>query len=104
MVGWSSKTRNRLIVMFWLFAGLYLLVACRLFNLQVLQNDRFGKIAWAQQEGQIGIPALRGEIRDRNGIVLATSLSLYSVAINPREVKDREGTAAALAGILHKSK
>lgn len=104
MVGWSSKTRNRLIAMFWLFAGAYLLVACRLFTLQVLQQDKFGTIARHQQEGQIEIPALRGDIRDRNNIVLATSLSLNSVAINPSEVKDREATARALSKLLNKKK
>ncbi len=104
VVGWSSKTRNRLIAMFWLFAGLYLLVACRLFSLQVMQQKKFGDIAKAQQEGEIEIPALRGDIRDRNNIVLATSLSLYSIAMNPREVKDPEATALALSQVLGRPK
>ena len=90
--------------MFWLFAGLYLLVACRLFSLQVMQQKKFGDIAKAQQEGEIEIPALRGDIRDRNNIVLATSLSLYSIAMNPREVKDPEATALALSQVLGRPK
>ncbi|MEW6282668.1 MAG: penicillin-binding transpeptidase domain-containing protein [Candidatus Eremiobacterota bacterium] len=100
MAGWSGRTRNRLIVLFWLFAFTYLLVAGRLLRVQVLDDGRFAAIARAQQEGELEIPALRGEIRDRNDVVLATSLALYSVALNPREVKDKAGTATALARVL----
>ncbi len=102
MAGWSSRTRNRLIAMFWLFACAYLLVGLQLFRVQVVDQKRFGSIARAQQEGDLEIPALRGDIRDRNNIVLATSLALYSVAVNPREVRDRAATARALSEHLHK--
>lgn len=103
MGGWSGKTRNRLIFLFWLFTSFYVLLLARLANLQWLKNERFAKLARAQQEGDIEVPALRGDIRDRNGVVLASSVSLFSVAVNPTEVKDVEGATRRLSALLKQS-
>lgn len=44
--------------------------------------------------------AKRGEILDRNGLVLATSLSTASLVANPRVMNDKERTATLLARTL----
>jgi stage V sporulation protein D (sporulation-specific penicillin-binding protein) len=101
--GWSGKTRNRLIFLYWLFTFFYVCLVARLAHLQWLKNERFASLARAQQEGDIEVPALRGDIRDRNGVVLASSLSLSSVAVNPKEVKDAGGATKRLASLLGQS-
>lgn len=49
-----------------------------------------------------GVPvALRGEILDRNGMPLATTIKLWSIAINPQEVlTDKDVLAANLARLM----
>lgn len=100
MGGWSGKTRNRLVFLFWLFCLFYVLLVVRLADVQWLKNQRMAYLARAQQEGDIEVPALRGDIRDHNGVVLASSLSLFSLAVNPKEVKDVAGATTRLAGLL----
>lgn len=100
MGGWSGKTRNRLIFLYWFFALLYICLIARLAHLQWFGNDRFADMARAQQEGDVEVPALRGDIRDCNGVVLANSLTLASLAANPQEVKDVAGAARRLSSLL----
>jgi len=98
--GWSGKTRNRLIFLYWLFTFFYICLIVRLAGLQWLKNERLQQLARYQQEGDIEVPALRGDIRDRNGVVLANSISLNSLAVNPKEVKDVEGATKRLASLV----
>ncbi len=59
----------------------------RLFIIQVHRNQAYSAMAEAQYEGKATIQALRGDILDRTGTVLATSLERYSVAVNPQEFR-----------------
>ena len=102
MGGWSGKTRNRLIFLYWLFTLFYVALVVRLANLQWLNNQKFSRLARLQQEGDIEIPTLRGDIRDRGGVVLSSSLALSSVAVNPREVKDLKGSALRVSRLLNR--
>lgn len=100
MGGWSGKTRNRLIFLYWLFTFFYVCLIGRLAHLQWLRNEKLQKLARYQQEGDIEVPALRGDIRDRNGVVLANSISLSSLAANPEQVKDVNAAARRLSALL----
>jgi cell division protein FtsI (penicillin-binding protein 3) len=44
--------------------------------------------------------ALRLDITDRNGVVLATSLKVYSLAVNPRMITDARSLARKITAIL----
>lgn len=46
----------------------------------------------------------RGDIVDRNGVLLATSLMTASVFVNPREIKDVDEAAGKLASVLKQDK
>ncbi|HMO95249.1 MAG TPA: penicillin-binding protein 2 [Tepidiformaceae bacterium] len=75
------------------FFGLFGLVLCaRLVQLQVLEHERYAAEAKAGLAGNQTIYARRGAILDRNGGVLATSVSTWDVYVNTRVWKD--GTAA----------
>jgi cell division protein FtsI (penicillin-binding protein 3) len=76
------------------------LIAGRLFQLQVLQHDKYLALAQQQQERVMEIQAPRGSILDRSGQSLAMSLPVDSVCINPLRVPDLAVASDILARIL----
>ncbi len=74
-------------MMFWLFALVCGGLGARLAKVQFVDHAKFLARADNQHLGQAQLPALRGEIRDRNNVVLATSLARWSVAVNPEQVR-----------------
>ncbi|TDU67167.1 penicillin-binding protein 2 [Prosthecobacter fusiformis] len=58
----------------------------RLWTLQIVRHEEFvNKVPEAKQL-RARIPGVRGEIKDRNGIVLATNKASFEVRVNLREV------------------
>ena len=100
MSGWSGRTRGRLIALFWLFAFLYMLLMGRLAHLQYFDNAAYAAMAKAQQETVVQINAVRGDIRDCNNAVLARSLVLTSIAVNPNLVENKPQAASLLASAI----
>ena len=72
----------------------------RLFHLQVLSYERFSQLADSQHTVQVPVPAERGRIYDRRGEILATSVVVQSVFVNPAEIADVPRASAALAKAL----
>ena len=60
--------------------GLFVLLVA-LFRVQVLHGARYGSREAAQSLRRIRIPSARGEIVDRNGVVLANNRPSYDIAI-----------------------
>lgn len=75
-------------------------LAARLFYLQVFKNEKYRSAALTQRLQEIEIQPKRGLITDRNGKKLALNISLDSVVVNPRQVKNADQAAAALAEAL----
>ena len=75
-------------------------IAWKAYGLQIVENDRFVKLAQKQHLRTLEIPAPRGFIYDAENRVLATTVKVESVIVNPREVVDVAGSAAALADLL----
>lgn len=99
----AGTNRGRVITLFWLFAGIALVLGARLFEVQWVQHQKYLDRADAQHLGEAELPAIRGEIRDRNNVVLATSIARWSVAVNPdvvNKMNAREATVKALSEIL----
>ncbi len=69
-------------------------VAARLVQLTVSDHDMLRHLARAQNEDVVRIPGPRGDIVDRHGRVLATSVPVQVLAIEPRKF-----TSAGLAAI-----
>jgi cell division protein FtsI (penicillin-binding protein 3) len=63
-------------------------LAFRAFQLQVLSNDFLQKQGEMRYERSYDIPASRGKIFDRNGVVLASSLPARAIWANPVEVDE----------------
>ncbi|HHV61823.1 MAG TPA: PASTA domain-containing protein [Firmicutes bacterium] len=92
--------RKRIASLFVIWALLLGLLAARLAYIQVLQHDRFRKLALDQRFYPVPVDARRGAIRDRNGHELAISVSADSIYAVPAEIKDPAEVAAKLSRIL----
>ncbi|MDR2606137.1 MAG: PASTA domain-containing protein, partial [Oscillospiraceae bacterium] len=62
--------------------------------IQILQNEKYQRMAIAQQTHEIPIPAARGTIYDAKGKVLAQSATAYTVFISPNEMKEIDSLRA----------
>ncbi len=97
----ESKKRIRWVLV------IYFLVICiligRLFYWQIIRGQEMKADAYAQQTKNRTISPKRGVIYDRNGEILAESISVESVSITPKNIKDvnKEKTAEGLARILN---
>ena len=91
---------KRLKVIFVFFALLITAILARAFQFQVLEHERFAQIAQSQQVGEVTIAAKRGDIADRNGKLLATSVRARNVAVDPSLVQNPGHTAQILAKVL----
>ena len=102
--GASAKLWNRsVIVMFLIIVLGFGLVSSRLLYLQTFQAEELQHRAVEQQLSDTLLPAKRGSIFDRNGNVLAQSVTVWDIVLEPASIKndeDREIIAKGLSEIL----
>ena len=96
----TTQSTERMILIGLILAGWALIVAFRLFQLQVLGHDRYEKLGEAQQEKVETLDAPRGAILDRHGNYLAISSPSLFVVVNPDRIPDKGTAANLLASIL----
>lgn len=97
-----SVWRSRL-VMFVLFIGFVVLVG-RAFWLQGMSTDFLQKQGESRYARTVELPATRGKITDRNGLVLASSLPVKAIWAIPEDVLDEpKEKIQQLAGLLEMS-
>jgi cell division protein FtsI/penicillin-binding protein 2 len=86
----------------WMLFSVFGVVFFRLTDLGILQRNNLVDLAHKQQRIAIEVPAKRGEILDRRGSVLATSVRSPSVYAIPRLIADskKNELAGKLASIL----
>ncbi len=79
---------------------LLLALIFRMFYWQVLRGEEMQARAYSQQTKNRMISPKRGTIYDTNGVVLAKSISVESISVTPKNVKEKEKTAKGLSEIL----
>lgn len=77
-----------------------LVIVGRLVQMQIVQHQYWADLADGQQTHLIELPASRGTIYDRNGHILAISVPVETVVVNPSTLPDRQVAASILAQIL----
>lgn len=82
------------------FIAVFIFLAIRLAGIQIIDHDKYTKLAKAQQCKKIELPARRGSILDRNGNTLAESLQVGSIYADPTEIEDIPHVAYHLSKIL----
>jgi len=93
-------SRKRILWLFCAVAVFFVVVVLRLFYVQVLQYQFLQGQGLKQRLRPIPVDAKRGTIYDRNGYVLATTISASSVYAIPVEITEPEKTAQLLAEVL----
>lgn len=96
-----SKSVNRLLMMGLILAAWVALMLFRLFQLQVLQHDKYLSLARRQQERLELVPPIRGTIYDVNGTMLATNKFSKTAIVNPSRIPDKAMAAGLLGDNLH---
>lgn len=79
---------------------IFLFVLIRLFYIQVFWGEELQVKALDQWTRNVPVLARRGEITDRNGVVLATTKKTYTVFVRPRAVTDIDEVTSVLASIF----
>ncbi|MCX5726760.1 MAG: penicillin-binding protein 2 [Candidatus Saganbacteria bacterium] len=91
--------KNRILILLFFIAAFLFLIA-RLIDLQIIHHNFYKTKAVEQRSRIITLSADRGDIFDRAGNLLATSIDSYSIYIVPDRIKNKESTARALSRIL----
>ena len=95
-----SRFRLRILI-----AGLavfccFCLLAARLVYLQIYRHDDLLAQAESNRTAVVPIVPNRGQILDRNGVVLATNYSAYTLEITPSKVDNLDETIEALGKVI----
>lgn len=92
--------RLRLIVLGVAVAVLFGILVARLVVLQVLRHDTLAQRAESNRTAIVPVVPNRGRILDRNGVVLATNYSAYTLEITRSKVSNLNATIDELARIV----
>ena len=94
-----------LLITFFLF-GLFIVIALVLFNIQIINHDKYGAIADRQQNKLETIKAERGTIKDRNNELLAYTMDDVSFFVDTRMAtkKVKDSIAVRFSSVFGKSK
>jgi len=95
-----ARFRARVLVVSFAVLVAFGLLALRLVYLQVFRHDELNEQAENNRTAVVPIVPNRGLILDRNGIVLATNYSAYTLEITPSKVDNLEDTIEQLGTVI----
>ena len=95
-----GRFRDRIFAFTMLVLVCFFLLLCRLVYLQVWRHDDLRAQAESNRTAIVPIVPNRGLIEDRNGIVLASNYSAYTLEITPSKSGPLEPTIDALAELV----
>ncbi len=91
-------TRIRFVVLVVIIA--ICLIIGKVFYIQVFSYNKLAKITEDLWSRKMTINAPRGDIVDRNGNILATSIVTTTIYVVPNQIKDKEKVSSDIANIL----
>ena len=100
MAEFLTYHRKKILVVFVISALLMTGLCGQLGFLMIARSDHYSKMADALHERERTIKASRGEIVDRNGIVIAANRTVCTVSVIHNQVKEPEKVIRELARIL----
>lgn len=95
-----SRFRGRVLAISVVVVLAFGLLASRLVYLQVVRHDDLNEQAESNRTAVLPIVPNRGQILDRNGVVLATNFSAYTLEITPSKVGNLAATIDAIATVI----
>ena len=97
------KVHLRMMVIGGLLCVAMLAALGRVFMLQTLDAEMLKREAANNYSRVVSLDDRRGDIRDRNGSLLALSVHRWAVTVDPQQIEDVNETAQALADIVNMS-
>ena len=91
------KYRTRITVLAGFILVSWVGLCARLFQIQVLNGERYQTVVVQQSQKKQHIPANRGNIFDRDNHPLTRNIIHYTLSVNPTRVKDKTGLATAIS-------
>ena len=88
-----DRFRGRLLAAAGFVLIAFALLGARLVYLQVLRHDELATQAEVNRIAVVPVVPNRGQIVDRNGVVLATNYSAYTLEVSPRRFAGKDGEA-----------
>ena len=96
----SGHHRRILLTMLVLGLAAFLPMALRLYDLMIRNYDYYAGLALRNQTRTTSVTAERGDIYDRNMNILAASISVENVYLDPHELKQSGADIAAISSFL----
>ena len=96
----SDFSDKRLQIQFFVIVLLLCGLAARLFHIQVIKGLAYSEMAQKQFMKKVRSETVRGEILDRNGGVLATSLECQSIFARPKDLDPSQNPLRTLQAAL----
>jgi cell division protein FtsI (penicillin-binding protein 3) len=97
---WRATMKGRIVVAAAMLGSWAVVIEARLVKLQVVDHADMVKRAESQQQHTIIAPAKRGDILDRRGHLLATSVDADSIYAVPSLIGDKADAVAKLCDVL----
>jgi len=92
---------KKLVILVGIIAASFLFLVLYFWRLQIFQYDNYQRLADNNRIRLVEMPATRGIITDRNGVILADSSPNYSLAVVPEDMDDNwEAELRTLARLL----
>lgn len=97
----SNGSQRRIMVLKYGFMLLFVILALRLIQIQIIDSAKYRDLAKKQTEVPVTLPASRGNIYDRIGTLMVTNAIMTSLAADPKMVADdAEEYAGRLARVF----
>lgn len=95
-----NTIHTRIRYVFLIVAIVLVIAIARVFYIQVFAYEKLSALAESLWSRELPISADRGEIVDRNGVVLATNITTTSLVVIPNQIEDKEDAAKKISDIL----
>ena len=97
------KYRSRVVVVVSAIVLAWFGLSMRLFQVQILDGSKYREQGFMQAQAQIPIPAVRGNIYDRNNKPLTRNIIKYSFATYPTKISDPKTLANNMSNYFGRS-
>lgn len=99
----TIQNKKRMITLLCVFGVFLIYLLCNMFKWQIVRGAELRESAYNQQTKNRTISPKRGVIYDRNGTVLAESVTVETISVTPKNIdtEDKERTAKGLSEILN---
>ena len=97
------KYRSRVVVVVSAIVLAWFGLSMRLFQVQILDGSKYREQGFMQAQAQIPIPAVRGNIYDRNNKPLTRNIIKYSFATYPTKISDPKTLANSMSNYFGRS-